>query len=213
MLYEIFSTMLALVFVLSIPVVIVSGALCLFSTKIDATKWLKYSGITCVVSLIMIYGCMAYEKTLEEQDMVAQLQAENAELNKQIEAIKTELDTAKSDYDSLSNSYDRIMELNAQAYRDIEALEEQLNSVEETEESNDEVAVAEETEEHEEATNSNNNLSNAYGTVGHSSKYDAYYHDYSDCTFIQGKGAQQLTSEQVLNRRECKCVYAGRFWN
>ena len=210
MLYEIFSTMLALVFVLSIPVVIVSGALCLFSTKIDATKWLKYSGITCMVSLIMIYGCIAYEKTLEEQDMVAQLQAENAELNKQIEAVKAELNTAKSDYDSLSNSYDRIMELNAQAYRDIEELEEQLNNVEE---SDDEVAVAEETEEYEEATNSNNNLSNAYGTVGHSSKYDAYYHDYSDCTFIQGKGAQQLTSEQVLNRRECKCVYAGRFWN
>ena len=210
MLYEIFSTMLALVFVLSIPVVIVSGALCLFSTKIDATKWLKYSGITCMVSLIMIYGCIAYEKTLEEQDMVAQLQAENAELNKQIEAVKAELNTAKSDYDSLSNSYDRIMELNAQAYRNIEELEEQLNNVEE---SDDEVAVAEETEEHKEATNSNNNLSNAYGTVGHSSKYDAYYHDYSDCTFIQGKGAQQLTSEQVLNRRECKCVYAGRFWN
>lgn len=205
MLYEIFSTMLALVFVLSIPTVIVSGILCLFATKIDATKWLKYSSITCVVSLVMIFGCMAYERTLEEQDMVAQLQAENAELNKQLKAVKAELNTAKSDYDSLSDSYDRIMELNAQAYRDIEELEEQLNSVEEN---TNEVAVAEESEE----TTNSDDLSNAYGTVGYNSNYDSYYHDYSDCKFIRDKNVSQLTSEQLSNRTECKCVYSGRFW-
>ena len=51
-----------------------------------------------------------------------------------------------------------------------------------------------------------------YATFGHSDKYDAYYHDYADCTFIEGKGAKAVDFSEVMHRYACKCVHQGRFW-
>ena len=204
MIYEIFSTILALVFVIAVPISIISGIVCLFSNKTNALKILQYSGITSIVSLILIAGCIAYEQGIEEDNTIEQLQIENAELNKQIQAIKQEHKECEAHIKDLQTRYDLVCQENAEIREELYA-----------EESNEEeIAIA--SEEPEEAvnndTNTNNDLSNAYGTKGYNSNYDSYYHDYSDCKFIRDKKVYQLTGDEVLNRTECKCVYSGRFW-
>ena len=119
------------------------------------------------------------------------------------------------------DDYGQRAEINKINFEELEMIESYSNSdnytyeiIEEKDTNNDndnDIAVAEETEEST-AINSDNELSNAYGTKGYNSNYDSYYHDYSDCKFIRDKKVYQLTGDEVLNRTECKCVYSGRFW-
>ena len=46
----------------------------------------------------------------------------------------------------------------------------------------------------------------------HSEKYDRFYHNYKDCTFIEDKESEAVDYEDCQDRRPCKCVYSGRFW-
>lgn len=43
-------------------------------------------------------------------------------------------------------------------------------------------------------------------------KYDRFYHNYKDCTFIEDKESEAVDYEDCSDRRPCKCVYSGRFW-
>ena len=154
MIYEIFSTILALVFVIAVPISIISGIVCLFSNKTNALKILQYSGITSIVSLILIAGCIAYEQGIEEDNTIEQLQIENAELNKQIEAIKQKHKECEAHIKDLQTRYDNILTENVYWIEENNKLKEQLNSVEETKESDDEVVVT--SEESKKAVNNNN---------------------------------------------------------
>jgi galactokinase len=116
---------------------------------------------------------------------------------------------------------ERIEELNKQ----VEELENQIKELEDAKEEElvdnnnddssdvwiDESGNIRYTEGREQTSNRDN--SKVYGTFGHSDKYDAFYHNYKDCPFIEDKDSYEVEYEEVMDRRACKCVYQGQFWN
>ena len=137
----------------------------------------------------------------ESQITIEELQQENNKLIEELESIKDEHNECEDKYTQLNNNYEKQCETIDELNNTIDELKQQIEDMKQetkTINDNDDEVIE--------------NNTGVYGTVGHSSKYDYYYHNYSDCKFINDKSSyvQELSSDELFNRGACKCVHYGR---
>ena len=140
---------------------------------------------------------------------IEELQQENNKLIEELESIKDEHNECEDKYTQLNNNYEKQCETIDELNNTIDELKQQIEDMnKETKTINEPETPTITTVITEGGTDGI-----AYGTRSYGGTYDNYYHDYSDCPFIDDKTVYELTGDEILNRYDCKCVHQGRFWN
>ena len=125
----------------------------------------------------------------------------------EIEGLKQQIEELKQEISNKDITIDTLNKEVKIQLKEKEELRASINnnnsSSSDTDDSSVVTTIEEETED---------KVEEVYATFNHSKKYDAYYHNYSECPFIEGKGAEKVNFTEVMNRRACKCVHQGQFW-
>ena len=159
---------------------------------------IKRLGLTIAILGVLTTGYDIYANNINAQNesQVEELQEENNKLIEEIQSIKDEHSKCEDKYTQLEINYGDKCDIICDLEDKITELEQQIEDMKQ-----------EETEKP--GNNEGGTDGIAYGTRSYGDPYDNYYHDYSDCPFIDDKTVYELSDDEILNRYDCKCVHHG----
>jgi predicted nucleic acid-binding Zn-ribbon protein len=150
---------------------------------------------------------------------ISDLQNENAQYEQAIVDLQSQLDEQTNYQNEIDMLNDKIANLESQVSskdNTISSLNAEINELEQQVEEQ-EIAIVESTESIPETTTLAYEEETYEQSTGdhyvsdYNDYYDSWYHNYRDCPFIANKSASAVNN--VSNKRPCKCVHQGQFWN